>query len=104
MEQFAPAARLVPQVFEKTKEDALVPPTTMLEIDSAVPPVLVMVTDCEALAVPIACIPNAKLVAESKTAGGARPVPVSETVCGEPVALSVMVTVAVNAPADAGVK
>ena len=100
----APAARLVPQLFEKAKEDAFVPPTTMLEIDSAVPPVLVMVTDCEALAIPIACIPNGKLVAESETAGGVTPVPVSETVCGEPVALSVMVTAALNAPADSGVK
>jgi len=100
----APAARLVPQLFEKAKEDAFVPPTTMLEIDSAVPPVLVMVTDCEALAVPIACIPNARLVVESKTAGGVKPVPVSVTVCGEPGALSVMVTAAESAPANAGVK
>ena len=104
MEQFAPAGRVVPQLFEKAKEDAFVPPTTMLEIDSAVPPVLVMVTDCEALAVPIACIPNARLVAESKTAGGVTPVPVSETVCGEPGALSVMVIDAVSAPAAAGAK
>jgi len=44
MEQLAPAARLVPQVLAKTKEDALAPVTAMLVMVNAAVPVLVMVT------------------------------------------------------------
>jgi len=42
----------VPQVFAKTKEEALAPVTAMLVIDTAAVPVFVMVTYCEALEVP----------------------------------------------------
>jgi hypothetical protein len=45
MEQFAPAARLVPQPFAKTKEEAFDPVTLMLEMDKAALPVLVIVRD-----------------------------------------------------------
>lgn len=44
MVQLAPAARLVPQVLAKTKEDALAPVTAMLVMVNAAVPVLVMVT------------------------------------------------------------
>jgi len=42
--QFAPTARLVPQLFANTKEDAFAPVTAILVIDNAVLPVFVMVT------------------------------------------------------------
>src|SRR3989442_797566 len=43
------------------------------------------------------------MVVESVVAGGVTPVPVSDTDCGLPGASSVMVTVAVRAPAAVGV-
>ena len=59
----------------------------MLVIDNVALPVLVRVTDCDAVAVPTAEEPNERLVAES-VAAGPRPVPLSATLCGEPLALS----------------
>ena len=67
--QFAPAARLVPQLLANTKEEALLPVTAMLVIVSAAVPVLVTVTDWEALACPTTTLPNDRLVAESETVG-----------------------------------
>jgi len=49
MEQFAPTARLVLQLFAKTNEDAFVPVTRMLVIDSAALPELVKATYCDGL-------------------------------------------------------
>ena len=48
-------------------------------------------------------MPKFKLVGESVTAG-AVPVPVAVSVCGLPAALSVMVSVALRAPAAVGLK
>jgi hypothetical protein len=53
--------------------------------------------------VPTVWLPKLKLVGE-KEAAGAVPVPLSETLCGLPVALSVTVTVPFAAPATVGVK
>jgi hypothetical protein len=55
--QLAPAARLVPQLFANPKAEAFVPVTAMLVIDSGPPPVLVIVTVCDALVVPTAWLP-----------------------------------------------
>lgn len=105
MVQLAAIARLVPQVLAKTKEEASVPVTAMLEIDSAAVPVLVMVTDCDALDEPTVTAPNERLVAERVTgAVGATPVPLNAMLCGDVVALSVMVIAAFNAPAVLGAK
>ena len=52
MEQLAPPATLVPQLFANTNEEASAPVTAMLVIDIGEPPVLVKVTDCDALDVP----------------------------------------------------
>src|SRR5580698_2269131 len=106
MVQFAPAARAVPQLFAKPKAEALAPVIAMLEMETAVAPVLVIVTDCEALVVPTGTLPKAREVADRETAPPPPlpPVPVRETVCGEPVALSVMVMAAVMAPAVTGPK
>jgi hypothetical protein len=103
MEQFAPAARLVPQLFANTNEEASAPVKVMLEIDRAAVPVFVIVIDCDPLAVPTLTEPNERLVAEKLTAGPV-PVPPSETVWGEPVALSVKLNAALNEPTAAGLK
>ena len=63
--QFAPAARLVPHVFEKTKDDASAPVTAMLDMAIEAPLVFVKVTDCELLCTPTARLPKERLVAES---------------------------------------
>jgi hypothetical protein len=95
MVQFAPAARLVPQLLENANADAFVPVTVMLLMSRAALPVLVKVTLCEGLVDPTCKLPNDKLVADNDTVVGVTPVPVSAMDCGEPVALSVMVTAAV---------
>ena len=69
MVQFAPADRLVPQLFANTNEEAFVPVTAMLAMDRVPVPVLVSVTDCDALLVPNWTEPNERLVAERVTAG-----------------------------------
>jgi hypothetical protein len=101
--QFAPAATLDPHVFAKRNDDALVPVTAMLEIDSGAVPVLVNVTDCDALVVPTAWLANVKLVADSDTAG-LPPAPESATVCDPPATLSVIVMAAVIVPVVVGAK
>lgn len=75
----------------------------MLVIDKAAVPVLVIVTDCELLDSLIVVEPNKRLVADSVTGGGT-PVPFSVIVCGDPAALSMMVTAAVNGPFVVGAK
>ena len=70
MVQFAPAARLDPQVFANTNEEAFAPVRPMLVMSRVAPPVLVKVTCCVALCVPIFTLPNNRLVAESDTVVG----------------------------------
>jgi len=57
MVQLDPAARLEPQLFAKSKEDASAPVTWILTIVIATLPKLVKLTDCDALLVPTACGP-----------------------------------------------
>jgi hypothetical protein len=102
MVQFAPAARLVPQLFAKANEDAFGPLTLMPEMTRVKLPVLVNVTCCDGLVVPTSRSPNDKLVVESE-AIGASPVPPSVTLCGDPLALSVIEIAAVSAPDEDGV-
>jgi len=90
-------------VFENTKEEASNPVTAMFEMVSGTAPLFVNVTDCEALCTPTAILPNVRLVAD-RVGAGANPVPLSAMVCGEPLASSVMVTVAVNGPSALGFK
>ena len=68
--QFAPAARLDPQVFPNTNEEASAPVRLMPVINRVALPVLVKVTLFEALATPTFSRPNGKLVAESDTVVG----------------------------------
>jgi hypothetical protein len=106
MVQFAPAARLDPQEFANTNDEAFAPVTAMLVIVIVDPLVLVIVTLCEALLVPTYWAPNERLVGDSVTGGA--PVPLRLTGCVEPLTLpelSVTVSVAVKLPdAAAGVK
>ena len=104
MVQLAPAATPAPQLFANANEEALVPDTAMLAMDRAAVPVLVSVTDCEALVDPTSWLGKDKLLAERDTVVGVKPVPLKEIDCGELAALSVMVTAAVSAPDAAGVK
>ena len=103
MLQFAPAARVVPQLFANTNEDAFVPATAMLVIDKAAFPLFVTVTDCELLDAPIEVAANEMLVADRDTTGPT-PVPVNATLWGELPALSVIVIAAVSGPAVVGAK
>jgi len=105
MVQLAPTARLVPQVFAKTNEEAFVPVTAMLAIDNAALPVFVTTTCCDALVSPTVMEPNERLVAENATVVGIpTPVPLNAMVCGEFPALSVMEMVALSAPGAIGAK
>jgi len=104
MVQFAPAATLVPQLFANPNEEASLPVTAMLVMAKGPVPVLVSVTDCDALVSPGWTEPNERLVAERVTVESERPVPLREIDCGELDALSVMVMAAVSAPVAAGVK
>lgn len=68
-------------------------------------PVLVRVSNWAALVVPTFCAGNVKAVVLGLNVSVADwPVPVRVTVCGEPLALSVMVRVAVRVPSCVGVK
>jgi len=75
---------------------------TLVRLSVAVP-VLVKATAFAALSEPTFWFPNATLVADSLTTG-AVPVPVSEIACGEPLALSVILSAAVAAPTVFGSK
>ena len=102
IEQWAPAATVAPQVFEVRKEEAFAPVMAMLETAIGAVLLLVNVTDCRLLVAPTARSPNDRLVTE-RVGAGTYPVPLSAIVCGELLASSTMVTVAANAPVDAGV-
>ena len=102
--QLAPTARLAPQLLANTNEEASVPVTAMLVIVRAAVPVLVMVTDCDELAVPTFVAGKARLFDESLTGPDDNPVPLSDMLCGEVLALSVILMVAVSAPVTVGAK
>ncbi len=87
------------------KSPLLVPVMPMEVMLSAALPVLLSVTICAALIVPTPWLAKVRLVADKLTIGaGAVPVPVKVTVCGLPVALSVMLTAALRVPVALGTK
>src|SRR5713226_350859 len=77
----------------------------MLVMFSVPVPVLVSVTLCAALVVPVSWLPKVKLVLDNETAGATEvtPLPVKPMVCGLPLALSVIATLAVLVPVAVGV-
>jgi hypothetical protein len=103
--QLDPATSEPPQVFEAiAKSLGFVPVMLMLLIVSAALPVFISVAVCAALVVPVTAenvsVPG---VSETAGAGGADPVPLRVTVCGEPAALSVTESAAERLVAEAGV-
>jgi hypothetical protein len=102
----APAARvlLLPgQVLVCANSVALVPVMAMLLMVRGPVPLLVSVTVCPALVVPVVWLAKLRLEGLKVTAG-AVPVPERPTVWGLPVALSVMATLAVRLPVAEGLK
>ncbi len=100
--QVAPAATLVPQLLVWAKS-----PEAAIEVmASAAVPVLLTVTACAVLVVPVVWDAKVRLVGESVTAGAGvpelAPVPLRPTVCGDPVALSVIVNVPPRVPVPVG--
>jgi hypothetical protein len=76
--QFAPGARvegLTGHVVVRAKSAAFAPAIVMEVIVSGPAPEFVSVVVCDALVVPTACVPNARLVGESVTAGAGAPPP-----------------------------
>jgi len=78
----------------------------MLEMVTAVPPLLVTVTVCGPEVVPMRCGPSASVDGNVSCpwTGADAPVPLAATICGLPVPLLVTVMLAVRAPVADGVK
>jgi len=103
--QVAPTASEVPQVVADFRNDvALVPVIVSEVIVMAAVPLFFTVTTCATVLDPTVVEANVRLAGDSVTTGAvaAAPVPVSVTLCGEPVALSAIETDPVSAPAVAG--
>ena len=79
----------------------MLPVSARLVILMAALPLLLRVAVCAVLVVPMDTLPKARLVGE-RPSSGAMPVPERLTVCGLPLALSVMLTEAVRLPLAAG--
>lgn len=84
------------------KDVAFVPVRVMLVRSSVEVPAFVSVTFCASLTEPLAVAANVRLLVLSVTEGAAVPVPLSLTVCGEPLAVSAMLREALRAAAEAG--
>jgi hypothetical protein len=97
------AATVAPQVLVCENELELVP-VIEIPLRVSVPvPVFLSVIFCAVADVPTDVLAKVRLAGLRLTAG-AVPVPVRVTVCGDPVALSATLTLAVNVPVDAGWK
>jgi hypothetical protein len=105
IEQLAPAVRLVPQLLVDEKSAAFAPAILSPDMVSALPPLLVKVTDCGALAVFTVWLAKLRLLADKVAVGGvAAPVPKSEMLWGLPAALSAIVSEADLLPEAVGLK
>jgi len=100
--QLAPAAKLDPHVVVREKSPALVPVTVMLLIVMLEFPVFVRVVLRAVLVMFTAWTPNAR-EAGDRLAVGLVPVPLNETVCGLPLALSATESLAVRDEPTVGV-
>src|SRR3989442_4961810 len=104
MVQLTAGARLA-QSFVCEKSLGLEPESATLEIVSVAWPEFVTATVCTELLLPRRVLGKVTLLGTRVTAGsGVRPWPVSETLCGLPGALSLMVSEAVRVPAADGVE
>jgi hypothetical protein len=106
IEQAEPAVKLDGHVLaEIEKSPGLVPPKTTLVKLTELLPVLVMITLCAALVVPVFCRAKVKLAGLMPSVNvGTCPAPVRPIDCGLPVALSVREIEAVRVPFALGVK
>jgi len=95
MEQVALAARVSPQVLVWAKSLTSFPPRAIPLIFNVALPVFLSMAVWAALVEPVCAVKLSEAgVSETTGAGGAVPVPVRATVCGEPVALSAIERVA----------
>jgi len=94
----------VPQLFDCAKSSAWAPVTAIEANVTAAMPVFVRLMDWAADLLPAMRSPKAKDAALILMFTDGVPVPDNDTRCGEPVAESVMVSVADLAPAETGVK
>src|SRR5436305_1945247 len=101
--QLPPAATLDPQVLVWAKSPLFVPVIAMLVMLRVAVPGLLNVIVWAALVVATFWLANVRLDGESDTCATAVPVPLNPAVCGDPVALSVMLTAALRTPAAVGV-
>jgi hypothetical protein len=102
--QCSPAVRGdPPQLLVCEKSAALVPTLVIADTFNVPDPLLVMVND-NMLEDPTEVAGKVSEFVESETAGPAVAVPLSDTVCGEPAALSLILSVAVKEPEAVGVK
>jgi hypothetical protein len=99
--QAVPTATLAPQLLVSAKS-----PDAAIELSVSVAvPELESVTACAALVVPVVCDAKVRLAEEMAAVGvAASPAPLNATICGELLALSVIVSVPVRLPAAVGVK
>jgi hypothetical protein len=97
------APRLCGQLFVSMKSLGFAPFKAIPDIPSEEVPGLDKVTFCGALAVPAGCEPNVRLEADNVIAG-ATAVPLKDTICGLPAALSLRLKVAIFVPLVSGVK
>lgn len=101
--QLVATASEPPHVFVCAKSPLFVPVMAMPAIVNGAVPVLHRLTICAPLVPPTIWPPKLRLAPPSATIG-AMPVPVSDTICGLPAALSLMVTAPLRIPLSAGVK
>ena len=102
--QLVPDARVGPQLFANTNDEALLPVKVMPEMVWLDVPVFIRATNREELVLPTPIVPNDRLPEETAITVGLTPVPVRAIDCGEPAALSLTVIAAVIGPKATGVK
>jgi len=99
MEQFTPIPSVVPQVCVSEYDVALVPVIPMLEMSRIAVPAFVNVMAGATFVDPTVVVANVNVFADSTAVEpAATPVPVSETGCGDPNALSATSSEADSAP------
>ena len=90
-------------MFVWTKSAEFAPAKVIAAIPTGTFPVFETVMICAALVVPAPCGPKVRLIAD-RAIDGATPVPIRETICGLPLALSLRFKLAFLAPIDVGEK
>jgi len=104
MAQFDPGATMAPQFWRNWNCPGAMPPRAIPVRYRLVAPLFVSVTACPVLFDPRLTVPKVSAEVESATVGFSPPVPVTESDCGEPEALSVRPSSAVTLPLAIGAK